>query len=68
MSYYNYDKIRSYNAVKNINRADTRSGKTYGYKEMAIKNVLKKGKQFMYIRRYKTDISKEKIELFFLDI
>ena len=40
-------------------------GKTYGFKDIAIKNFLKNGKQFMYVRRYKTDISKEKISMFF---
>ena len=68
MSYYNYDKIRSYNALMNIIMTNRGFGKTYGFKDMAIKNFLKNGKQFMYIRRYKTDISKEKIELFFSDI
>ena len=68
MSYYNYDKIRSYNALMNIIMTNRGFGKTYGFKDMAIKNYLKNGKQFMYIRRYKTDISKEKIELFFSDI
>ena len=68
MSYYNYDKIRSYNALMNIIMTNRGFGKTYGFKDMAIKNYLKNGKQFMYIRRYKTDISKEKIGLFFSDI
>ena len=68
MSYYNYDKIRSYNALMNIIMTNRGFGKTYGFKDMAIKNFLKNGKQFMYIRRYKTDISKEKIDLFFSDI
>ena len=68
MAYYNYDKIRSYNALMNIIMTNRGYGKTYGYKDIAIKNFLKNGKQFMYIRRYKTDISKEKINLFWSDI
>ena len=68
MAYYNYDKIRSYNALMNIIMTNRGFGKTYGFKDMAIKNFLKNGKQFMYVRRYKTDISKEKITMFFADI
>lgn len=68
MSYYNYDKIRSYNALMSIIMTNRGYGKTYGFKDMAIKNFLKNGKQFMYIRRYKTDIDKEKINLFWSDI
>ena len=43
MSYYNYDKIRSYNAVMNIIMTNRGFGKTYGFKDMAIKNYLKNG-------------------------
>lgn len=68
MAYYNYDKIRSYNALMNIIMTNRGFGKTYGFKDIAIKNFLKNGKQFMYVRRYKTDISKEKIGMFFADI
>ena len=68
MAYYNYDKIRSYNALMNIIMTNRGFGKTYGFKDMAIKNFLKNGKQFMYVSRYKTDISKEKIAMFFADI
>ena len=68
MAFYNYDKIRSYNALMNIIMTNRGFGKTYGFKDIAIKNFLKNGKQFMYVRRYKTDISKEKIAMFFADI
>ena len=55
MAYYNYDKIRSYNALMNIIMTNRGFGKTYGFKDMDIKNFLKNGKQFMYVRRYKPD-------------
>ena len=58
MAFYNYDKIRIYNALMNIIMTNRGFGKTYGFKDIAIKNFLKNGKQFMYVRRYKTDISK----------
>ena len=41
MSYYNYDKIRSYNASMNIIMTNRGFRKTYGFKDMAIKNFLK---------------------------
>ena len=41
-------------------------GKTYAFKYWAIKNFLKTGKHFIYLRRYKTEF--EDIQLFFDDI
>jgi hypothetical protein len=41
-------------------------GKTYGFKRKAINNFLKNGKQFIYVRRYKTEF--KKIITFFDDI
>lgn len=32
-------------------------GKTYGFKNWAIKDFLKTGKQFIYLRRYKTELT-----------
>ena len=54
MSYYNYDKIRSYNALMNIIMTNRGFGKTYGFKDMAIKNFLKK-KQNYSSQIYKTN-------------
>lgn len=68
MTWYNYDKIRSYNALLNIIMTNRGFGKTYGFKDMCIKNFLKNGKQFMYVRRYKTDIDKDKRIMFWNDI
>jgi hypothetical protein len=41
-------------------------GKTYRFKRKAINNFLKNGKQFIYVRRYKTEF--KKIITFFDDI
>lgn len=41
-------------------------GKTYGAKKKAISNWIKKGEEFVYIRRYKEELSK--IKNFFKDI
>ena len=54
--YYNYNKIRSYNALFNFIIANRGGGKSYGAKEMVIKNFLKRCEQFVYVRRYKAEI------------
>ena len=67
MVWYNYDKINSYNAMLNIIMTNRGFGKSYGSKMMAIKNFIKKGEQFVYVRRFKTEITKQ-FKQFFDDI
>lgn len=67
MAWYNYDKINSYNAMLNVIMTNRGFGKSYGSKKLAIKNFLKKGEQFVYVRRYKTEITKQ-FKQFFDDI
>ena len=55
--FYSYDRIRSYNAIWNFIISNRGGGKTYGFKMMGIKNFLKNGKQFIYVRRYKTELT-----------
>lgn len=64
--YYNYDKLMSYNALFNFVLSGRGYGKSFGAKERVIKNFLKKGEQFIYVRRYKTELKKR--TLFFDDI
>lgn len=66
MAYYNYDRVMSYDALFNFILSGRGNGKSYGAKEKAIKNFLKKGEQFIYVRRYKTELKKK--HLFFDDI
>ena len=54
--YYDYDKISSYNATFNMIITNRGFGKTYGAKKRAINKFLKKGEQFIYVRRYKSII------------
>jgi hypothetical protein len=54
--FYNYDKLLSYNAILNFVVAERGVGKTYGAKKMCIKRFLRDGSQFVYIRRYKTEL------------
>ena len=64
--FYSYNRIRSYNAIWNFIISNRGGGKTYGSKEMCIKNFIKKGEQWIYVRRYKTELKKR--ALFFDDI
>ena len=66
MAYYNYDKALSYNALFNFILTTRGLGKTYGAKLKVIKKFLKTGEQFIYIRRYKDELST--IDTFFNDI
>ena len=67
--YYNFDRIRSYNRMFNMIVGARGCGKTFGAKRIAIKNFIKKGEQFVYVRRYKSEIKEDrKFEQFFDDI
>ena len=43
-------------------------GKTYSSKRLAIKNFLKDGSEFVYLRRYKTELKGDNVAKFFDDI
>ena len=67
--YYNYDKILSYNALLNFIIGERGVGKSYGAKLYVAKNFIKKGEEFVYIRRYKTEVQsammKQNVGIFF---
>lgn len=65
-AYYSFDKLYSHNAVYNFAVGGRGIGKTYGAKKKAIKNGIEKGEQFIYLRRYKTELSTR--TTFFADI
>ena len=54
--FYDYNKVLSYNAFLNIIIGERGVGKTYGAKKYVINRWIKKHKQFVYIRRYETDL------------
>lgn len=64
--YYSFDRIFSYNAVYNFVQGGRGLGKTYGAKKKAIRAALKNGEQFIYLRRYKTELDSR--HTFFADI
>lgn len=65
--YYNFHDLLSHNALFNFVVGNRGAGKTYGFKKWAIKDYLKTGAQFIYLRRYKTEIDDAKGS-FFADI
>lgn len=54
--FYNFDKMISYNSLLNFVIGERGVGKTYGSKVYVINHFLKRHKQFVYIRRYKTEL------------
>ena len=56
--YYDYSKILTYNAFLNFLIGERGVGKTYGASKLVVKQAIKNGHQFAYIRRYKTELKK----------
>ena len=57
LSYYNYSKILSFNAIYNLIIGNRGKGKTFGIKKKAIKDAIIKGHQFIYVRRFKEELA-----------
>lgn len=56
--YYDYAKILSYNAFFNFLIGERGVGKTYGASKFVVKQAIKNGSEFVYVRRYKSDLKK----------
>jgi hypothetical protein len=56
--FWNINEPLSYDALFNFIIGNRGSGKSYGAKEYAIKRYLKHGEQFIYVRRFKTELKK----------
>lgn len=65
--YYNFDKLYSFNGVYNFCVGARGLGKTYGAKKKFIAAAIKKGEQFIYLRRYKTELKAVR-ETIFADV
>ena len=66
--YYNPDDTLSRNRLFNFVVGPRGAGKTYGAKKRAIKNFIDKGEQFVYLRRYDTEMPQSQMRNFFDDI
>ena len=54
--FYDYTKLLSYNALLNFIIGERGVGKSYGAKKFVANRFIKKKKQFVYLRRYKTEL------------
>lgn len=54
--YYNYDKLFSFPFLLAFVIGERGCGKTFGSKVAVLKKYLKNGEQFIYLRRYKTEL------------
>lgn len=66
--YYDVNKTLSHNCLLNFIVGQRGVGKTYALKRKGINDFLRKGKQFIYLRRYETEIKKGQMDKFFDDI
>lgn len=67
--HYNLDPIDNINAIINIIFGERSSGKSYQVKhKKAVVKYLKTGSRFILMRRWKEEITSEKIEQYFQDI
>lgn len=66
LSYYSFDKVYSYNATFMFVVGARGLGKTYGAKKRVIQAAIRNGEQFIYLRRYKTEL--KGFSTFFADI
>lgn len=62
--YYNINRILTYNAFINILIGERGVGKTFSVSEFVTKEFIKKDHEFVYIRRYKTELSKSSKKFF----
>lgn len=56
--FYDYAKILSYNSFFNFLIGERGVGKTYGASKFVVKQAIKNKCEFVYIRRYKSDLKK----------
>ena len=66
MAWYSFDRVNSYNSFYHFILTNRGFGKSYGAKKRCIDRFLKYGEQFVYVRRYKTEL--KKISRYFEDI
>jgi len=66
--WYDVNNTLSHNCLINFIVGPRGVGKTYSCKQRVIKNFLKDGSQFVYLRRYDTEIRKSQLSKFFDDI
>ena len=67
--HYNIDNIAKIGARFNLIYGERSNGKSYQVKhKMGVEKYLKTGKRFILMRRWKEEITSEKIEQYFMDV
>ena len=54
--FYDYQRVLSYNALLNFIIGERGVGKSYGAKKFVAKRFINKHKQFVYLRRFKSEL------------
>lgn len=62
--FFEIERVLSYNALLNFVIGFRSAGKTYSFKDWAIRTWLKTGAQFVYLRRYEVEVDAVKHTLF----
>lgn len=57
LDYYDFTPVLSRNCVYNFVVGARGLGKTYGAKKLVIRKAINNGEQFIYLRRYKTELT-----------
>lgn len=65
--YYNFAPVLSYNAIYNFVVGGRGIGKSYGAKKRAIDDAIKRGREFIYLRRYTKELTSSR-DTFMADI
>lgn len=69
ITHYNLDQIDNQNAIINIIFGERSNGKSYQVKhKKAVLKYLNTGKRFILMRRWKEEITTEKVEQYFADV
>lgn len=66
--WYDVNRTLSHNCLFNFVVGPRGVGKTYSSKERVLKNFVRDGEQFVYLRRYETEIKPGKMNLLFNDV
>ena len=58
--FYSFDRIRSYNAIWNFIISNRGGGKTFACQKWCIKDFIKNGNKFIWLRRYGSEVDEIK--------
>lgn len=62
--FYSFAKVLSYNAAYNFIVGGRGIGKTFGAKKKAISDFIRTGEQFIYLRRYREELTLSRLTFF----